>query len=271
MSEAYDRLKYKRPEEYGFRICPVCKTKFRMRGTVEEWGPVVENTPCCSIPCMRALEEIRFRRNVKRLLDSGAYRMYVEAQKEGNYRVAHRYGISENAVYWNRERMLDVWWRECEWLDAHGGELHDDDLRHYSGGLGVGELPEGGQGESGDGDPAAGRGPVPVCQRKAGGTNRRGAGRPKKDWEARPRPGPDGELRPARGHIPDRVKEKLEILDRIEARLEELDWTMAETAERAGLSIGTVYNWWKTGSGFREPQWDKLILMMRAVGLEEKQ
>ena len=105
--------------------CPVCGAYFSMRGCrLDEWGPVYDRTPLCSIQCMRGYEAADFARSVKRVAGLKAWQIR-KALAEGvsHKEISRVFGIRDETITSSVTNLELLYWKELEWLDAHPGEV----------------------------------------------------------------------------------------------------------------------------------------------------
>lgn len=104
--------------------CPVCGAYFSMRGCrLDEWGPVYDRTPLCSIPCMRAYEAVVFAKSVKRVAGLKAWRIRKALASGTSHReICRTFGITDETISSTVTNLELLYWKEIEWLEIHGEE-----------------------------------------------------------------------------------------------------------------------------------------------------
>lgn len=62
-------------------------------------------------------------------------------------------------------------------------------------------------------------------------------------------------------------KDKDPIIDKLRTAIEDEDMTYSEVAETAGISVQTIYNWFRGPT--RRPQYATIVAVWRALGYRE--
>lgn len=103
----------------SMKKCPVCGKRFRQIGNLDEWGPVSNSTALCSIPCMRAWEDICLRERTEKIRASRGYQMLL-LQRAGKttLEIAERTGVKRDTVQPMINTILDFYWQELAMLDG---------------------------------------------------------------------------------------------------------------------------------------------------------